>query len=578
VPVIVPPPRPRWRRLAALAMAVLLAGGVTTYLLLRTGEKAPAHPTFERLTLLPGKETFPTISPDGRDFVYAKSEGGRSHIYLQRVGGANYRDLSGDPASDDTQPAYSPDGEHIVFRSSREGGGIFIMGATGESPRRLTNFGFNPSWSPDSKEVVFGTEGVAEPRGRSDLSQIWRVRIANDVKQQVFKGDAVQPSWSPSGARIAYWGLEWGQGSRRNIWTLAASGGKAKRVTNDDHLNWNPVWSPDGKYLYFASNRGGPMNFWRVPIDEASGNVLGEPEPLGIPAQGSAFLSFSRDGHRFTYATDEGRSNIERMELAPLTGRVPGTPTAVTAGPQAVDSFDASPDGKWIAYTTTAPQEDLFVIHPDGTAQRQLTSGGFKNRVPRWSADGSLIAFYSDRNGKFQGWSIRPDGSDLRLISTTTPLYNPVWSPDGKQLACNAGVNQDFCLLDLKKDPAERRPIPLPRRPQPLNPFSWSPDGERLVGLSGEPGVLVYSLPQRRYERVTSDQARSPTWLHDNHSVLYIGNGKIMIADVRTHSSRELFTPPSDSELRAVCASRDGRVIYTVRTTQEGDIWMGKLP
>lgn len=581
VPVIVPPPRPRWRRLAALAMAVLLAGGVTAYLLLRPGAKPPSSPKFERLTLLPGKETFPSISPDGGNFVYARSEGGRSHICLQRVGGANYQDLSADRTSDDTQPAFSPDGEHIVFRSSREGGGIFVMGATGESPRRLTTFGYNPAWSPDSKDVVFASEGVADPRSRSDVSQLWRVRVANDDKQMIFKGDAVQPSWSPSSVRIAYWALELGKGSRRTIWTIPSSGGKAKRVTDDDHLNWNPVWSPDGKYLYFASNRGGPMNFWRVPIDEGSGNVRGEPEPLGIPAQGSAFLSFSRDGNRFTYATDEGRSNIERMEIDPLAGRVLGTPTAVTAGPQAVDALAASPDGTWIAYTTTAPQEDLFVIHPDGTGRRQLTTGSFKNRVPRWSADGSLIAFYSDRGGNFQGWTIRPDGSDLRLISTITPFFNPVWSPDAKQLACNAGPNQDFSLLDLTKDLADRRPVPLPRHPRALNPFSWSPDGERLVGLSDlaeEPGVLAYDIPQRRYERITSDQARSPTFLPDSRSVLYIGDGKIMIADVKNHSSRELFTPRSESELHAVSASRDGKVIYIVRRIQEGDVWIGTLP
>ena len=59
-----------------------------------------------------------------------------------------------------TQPAYSPDGKRIAFRSERDGGGIFIMGASGESVMRLTDFGYNPSWSPDGKEIVCAMEGV----------------------------------------------------------------------------------------------------------------------------------------------------------------------------------------------------------------------------------------------------------------------------------------------------------------------------------------------------------------------------------------------------------------------------------
>ncbi len=578
VPALQPPaPRRRWSR-AALAAGVLLGASLAAFLWWRAAAavRAPSNPSFVPLTDLEGKESYPSLSPDGNSFVFAKAIGGRSHIFSQRVHGANPRDLSSDPKSDDTQPAFSPDGEHIAFRSDRDGGGIFIMGATGESPRRLTSFGFNPAWSPDGSEIAFATEGAADPTVRHDVSQLWRVRVTNEDRQLIWKGDGMQPSWSPNGHRIAFWALD--TGSRRSVWTLPAAGGPPVRVTNDNHLNWNPVWSRDGRHLYFASDRGGPMSFWRVPIDEESGHVLGQPEPVTTPASWSGFLSFSRDGLRFAFATDESKANVERMELDLHAGRVTGSPAAVTQGSRTVFAIDASPDGAWLAFTADAPTENLFVIHPDGTDQRQLTTGSFKNRMPRWSPDGSHIAFYSNRGGVYQGWTIRPDGSDLRLISGAGLFFNPVWSPDARQLACNVGPGEDLCLIDLTQPPAARRPIPLPRRKDPLNPCSWSADGRMLLGLTTEPGIMIYSFPKRSYQRITSDAAQVPILLHDDHSVIYIRDDDLMLADTNGGTPRELYRAPANSEIRRVSTSHDDRVLYLVRSTQEGDIWMGTFP
>jgi Tol biopolymer transport system component len=105
--------------------------------------------TFRQLTGLSGVEQFPGLSPDGRWVVYAGEAEGNRDIYLQGVGGQLPINLTADSRDDDDQPAFSPDGERIVFRSSRDGGGLFVMGRTGEAVRRVTRRGFNPSWSPD---------------------------------------------------------------------------------------------------------------------------------------------------------------------------------------------------------------------------------------------------------------------------------------------------------------------------------------------------------------------------------------------------------------------------------------------
>src|SRR5262249_59180452 len=109
----------------------------------------------KRLTPADGMEPFPTFAPDGKSFAYVSSQPGSRDIYVQRVDARAAFDITADSPADDTEPAFSPDGSQIAFRSEREGGGIFVMGATGDSPKRLTEFGHNPAWSPDGTQLVF---------------------------------------------------------------------------------------------------------------------------------------------------------------------------------------------------------------------------------------------------------------------------------------------------------------------------------------------------------------------------------------------------------------------------------------
>src|SRR5205814_1429607 len=112
-----------------------------------------------------------------------------------------------------------------------DGGGLFIMGVTGESVRRVADAGYNPAWSPDGREIVYAGEAVVSPSGRGAVSGLWRTGVdVNDVSNGTSAprpiptgGDAVQPSWSPHNLRIAYWGIPAGT-SRRVIWTVSVDG------------------------------------------------------------------------------------------------------------------------------------------------------------------------------------------------------------------------------------------------------------------------------------------------------------------------------------------------------------------
>ncbi len=567
---------------AALALAALAVLGAGAWLLrgARPRGAAPVGVSFKQLTDLEGRESFPSLSPDGRSLLFVKSEDGNADIYLQRVGGGNPLNLTHDSPADDTQPAFSPDGQQIAFRSEREGGGLFVMGATGESVRRLTDDGYNPSWSPDGQRIVFATEGVAGPLERRQTSQLWTIDLGTRERKLLSRGDAVQPSWSPHGQRIAYWSVPTGGGGRF-VWTVSAEGGEPVPVTNDDHLNWNPVWAPDGRSLFFVSDRSGSMNVWRAPVDEASGRVLGEPRPITTSSQSLGLLSISQDGRRIVCATDERKSNLERWPLDPAALRVTGKLSPITHGSRAVRAADASPDGQWIAFDTSSPQEDLFVARTDGSGQRQLTNDAAKDRLPQWLPDSSRILFYSNRSGSYGIWTIRADGSELRplLPGSRDALYNPLPSPDGRRIVATLNL-RGTALIDLDPAGAGRvQVLPAVADGQIFSATSWSRDGARLAGTvdrkdgAQTPGVFVYTLAGNRYERLTS-QGIIPRWLHDNRTLLYLDDGKIFLCDSRSKASRLLLEPPQGSLFTSVSVGPDDREVYAVRSIDEGDIWM----
>ncbi len=163
---------------------------------------------FTHLTYQAGLESSPSLSPDGEFVIYTAIDGGDRDLFLLRVGGQKAINLTEDSPADEDHPAFSPDGRFIAFRSERGGGGLFVMGATGESVRRLTSFGDNPSWSPDGRDIVFGTEGRSDPTTREKQSELWVVPAAAGEPRRIFAGDAVQPAWSPGGTRIAYWAID----------------------------------------------------------------------------------------------------------------------------------------------------------------------------------------------------------------------------------------------------------------------------------------------------------------------------------------------------------------------------------
>ncbi len=582
-----PQPRYRWERIGVLLFVLIgavLVVGLAIYL------KTPEHlnvsvpRAFTQITDKPGRELFPTLSPDGKSVAYAAETAGNWDIFLQRVGGQNTTNLTADSPADDTQPAFSPDGEMIAFRSERDGGGIFIMGATGESVRRVSQHGYNPSWSPDGKHLVIAGESfVDNPSARYAYSALSVIDVETNSEHAIAIKDGVQPRWSPKGNRIAYWASDAGQ---KDVWTVRPDGIDRIRVTENAGMNWSPVWSPDGAYLYFSSDRGGSSNLWRVAIDEKNGSTRGAPEPVtsggGIAWREHA--SVSADGRKIAYIEDVVTENIVKVPFNSATGEI-GTPVTVTHGTWRANSPDPSPDGKWLAFESVGQREDIYVVATDGTGQRQLTNDDYRDRVPRWSPDGRTIAFYSNRGGNLDIWTIQADGSNLRQMTfDSAPDNRSVWSPDGKRMA-GYHFNQDTFLIDAQSPhPQETLLPPLPNSDEVFDVWSWSPDADWLAGWKVSKstgkfmGIVAYSLQQRKYETLTNF-GTEPVWLKDNRRMVFVDdNGKLFIVDLYDKKPRRIGRG-FDKEINTISQfPSDDRFLYLTTLSRESDVWLISNP
>lgn len=248
----------------------------------------------KQLTSGPLRKYWPWISTDGQSIVYisTSTEDQGSHVVVIDIDGHNPRQLtSGDFA--DATPSYSRDGSKVIFaRAARNrpysmGGmvldewDIWEINSDGSSMRQLT-FGryYNldaPYFSPDGKHVLFGaTTSIASGDGfttRHDLfifdlqqdgsaTNLRRVPLPSDPSGRNYDG---QPSFSPDGATVVFTSLRVsGPIYDYEIWKANLDGTNLQQITHNQSQNKDPIFSPDGKFIYFWNS-----DLWRI---EANGS------------------------------------------------------------------------------------------------------------------------------------------------------------------------------------------------------------------------------------------------------------------------------------------------------------------
>lgn len=224
-------------------------------------------------------------------------KGGDADIYLMNIETKEMRNLTNDP-SDDSYPAWSPNGRRIAFASDRDGTtNIFVMDADGKNVKQLTK-GLErsrcPAWSPDGKKIAYGRKIIGDD-GITESCAVFVMDIDGGNVKRLNDKDAWNPSWSADGMKILFASRRDGNGFR--IYEMDTNGDNVNKLTDNPNFFGSvyPCYSPNGKKIMWTD---GDENALEVYTADADGS---NPKALTNDGGLATFASWSPDGKSIAY-------------------------------------------------------------------------------------------------------------------------------------------------------------------------------------------------------------------------------------------------------------------------------------
>ncbi len=418
----------------AVIVIAAISVGLWLYFSMPRREPPPAPMKAAPFTSFPNEETEPAFSPDGNQLAFSWNEKGGAlfDIYVKMVGAGEPLQLTTHRGSD-ISPAWSPDGRSIAFiRVQGNDNGIYTTPALRGAERKLVSLTsgilhLGLDWSPDGKYLVFADQSAGQQAHSIfvlSVDSLESRRLTSPPPE--YFGDS-RAALSRDGHTVAFVRQT---ASETDIYVVPFAGGEPKRLTFDNRQIIGLAWTADGRGIVFSSNREGSNSLWRIPSQG------GKVERLEIGGEDCRFPAISRQGSRLAYMQVFEDANIWRIAI-PGASTPAGPPTKLIASTRFDGNPQFSPDGNRLVFESDRlGSGELWVCDKEGSSPVQIPSLPRSNpKHGRWSPDGRQIAFDASPEGPRDIFVVSPDGGLPRRITSepSTDMW-PSWSRDGKSI------------------------------------------------------------------------------------------------------------------------------------------------
>jgi Tol biopolymer transport system component len=534
---------------AVLAGATLLA--VAVWVPERDRQRSAAiqqvQPVLKRVTSDTGLTTDPVVSPHGNLLVYASDRSQRDNLDLwvhQLAPGGQAARIT-DHSEDDYQPSFSPDGSRIVFRSERDGGGIYVVPVVGGEPVLLVREGRNPRFSPDGRWVAYWAGTSWGPLQGVVRGSVFVIAAAGGPPHQVAPSldAAAYPMWLPDSKHLILYGKQHkGDRSEQDWWVAPASGGEPTGTTAFSTFRslgislreWFLVPFPadwvDGGLL-FSAKLGDSVDIWQVPFSLESRHVSAPAQRLGTSTRYAVAGSAAPNSSIF-FASLEDNAQIWTVPVDPDRGLVTGVPERLTntAGAEYWPSISAN--GRTVAYTSLrSGNRDIWAYDLTSRKEIPLAVTAAQEEHPRVSTKGDSVAYSRVEDGK-EAIFIHPlHGAPERVCDGCGGVW--AWSNNGRYLIHRESAITDgsllephyFRIVDLSTKQAWDF---LRSRDRQLFQATFSPDDE-WIAFNANGGLFVIpfrpraAVAESEWIRITDGVWRDdkPRWSPDGGLIYF---------------------------------------------------------